>query len=155
VSEAWVVNASPLILFSRIRRLELIERLAPAILIPSAVIEDVRAGQPKDPTTATALEWAERYRVDDIAVVASIERWDLGLGESQVIAHSIGGSKWAVLDDLAARRTARATGLSNLARWYLRTFCVLLNDGPQSSEPIVVKLYRTLPFVPVNHHRAG
>ena len=62
MSEAWVVNASPLILFSRIDRLDLIERLAPAILIPNAVIEEVRAGQQKDRTAATALEWAERYR---------------------------------------------------------------------------------------------
>jgi hypothetical protein len=34
VSEAWVVNASPLILFARIDRLDLIERLAPALLNP-------------------------------------------------------------------------------------------------------------------------
>jgi predicted nucleic acid-binding protein len=58
VSEACVVNASPLILFSRIDRLDLIERLAPGILVPNAVSEEVRAGQHKDPTaaTATALE---------------------------------------------------------------------------------------------------
>jgi predicted nucleic acid-binding protein len=86
----------------------LIERLAPKILIPNAVIEEVRAGQYKDQTTATALEWASRYRVEDIAVVASIEHWDLGPGESQVIAHCIGGSRWAVLDDRAARRCAAA-----------------------------------------------
>jgi predicted nucleic acid-binding protein len=38
-------NASPLILFSRIGRLDLVERLAPTILVPNAVIEEVRAGQ--------------------------------------------------------------------------------------------------------------
>jgi predicted nucleic acid-binding protein len=108
VSEAWVVNASPLILFSRIDRLDLIERLAPAILVPNAVIEEVRAGQHKDRTAATALEWAGRYRVEDIAVVTSIEHWDLGLGESQVITQCVGGSGWAVLDDRAARRCAIA-----------------------------------------------
>jgi predicted nucleic acid-binding protein len=54
VSEAWVVNASPLILFSRIARLDLIERLAPAILVPDAVIEEVRVGEHKDRTAATA-----------------------------------------------------------------------------------------------------
>jgi predicted nucleic acid-binding protein len=32
----------------------------------------------------------------------------LGAGESQVIAHCIGRSRWAVLDDLAARRCAAA-----------------------------------------------
>jgi len=78
VSEAWVVNASPLILFARIDRLDLIEHLAPAILIPNAVIEEVCAGQHKDRTAATALEWTGKYRVQDIAIAASIEHWDLG-----------------------------------------------------------------------------
>ena len=39
---------------------------------------------------------------------ASIEHWDLGPGESQVITHCAGGSRWAVLDDRAARRCAVA-----------------------------------------------
>jgi len=77
VSEGWVVNASPLILFSRIDRLDLIEDVAPAILVPNAVIEEVRAGQHKDRTAARAMEWAGGYRVEDIAVAASIEHWDL------------------------------------------------------------------------------
>ena len=63
MSEAWVVNASPLILFSRIARLDLIEHLAPTILVPDAVIEEVRVGEHKDRTAATAVEWAERCRV--------------------------------------------------------------------------------------------
>ena len=108
MSEAWVVNASPLILFARIDRLDLIEHLAPAILIPNAVIEEVRAGQHKDRTASTALEWAGKYLVEDIAVAASIEHWDLGLGEAQVIAHCVDASRWAVLDDRAARRCAAA-----------------------------------------------
>jgi predicted nucleic acid-binding protein len=86
----------------------LIERLAPALLIPNAVLKEVRAGQQKDPTAATALTWAEHYAVDDMALMATIERWDLGSGEAQVIAHSIGGRRWAVLDDLLARRCALA-----------------------------------------------
>jgi predicted nucleic acid-binding protein len=106
VNEAWVLNASPLILSYRPARLDRASRSQNPI--PNAVIEEVRAGQYKDQTTATALEWASRYRVEDIAVVASIEHWDLGPGESQVIAHCIGGSRWAVLDDRAARRCAAA-----------------------------------------------
>ena len=111
MSEAWVVNASPLILFSRIGRLDLIERLAPRILIPNAVIHEVRAGQDKDPTAATALKWAEQYRVDDVPVPASVEHWDLGAGESQVIAHCVGAARWSVLDDRAARRCAITHGV--------------------------------------------
>jgi predicted nucleic acid-binding protein len=108
VSEAWVVNASPLILFSRIGRLDLVERIAPGILVPNAVIEEVRAGQHQDETAATALQWTGRYSLEDVAVAASIEHWDLGPGEAQVIAHCVGGSRWAVLDDRAARRCAAA-----------------------------------------------
>ncbi|MEQ1910476.1 MAG: DUF3368 domain-containing protein [Vicinamibacterales bacterium] len=111
MSEAWVVNASPLILFARISRLDLIEGLAPTILVPSAVIEEVLAGQDKDRTASAALEWAERYRVENVTVVPSIEHWDLGSGESQVIAHSLGTSRRAVLDDRAARRCAVARGV--------------------------------------------
>jgi predicted nucleic acid-binding protein len=106
------VNASPLILFSRIGRLDLIERLTPSILIPNAVIEEVRAGLLKDPSAAVALKWAGHYRVADVEVAASIEHWDLGAGESQVIAHSVGTARWAVLDDRAARRCAVSHGIS-------------------------------------------
>lgn len=94
MSEEWVVNASPLILFSRIDRLDLIEDVAPAILVPNAVIEEVRAGQHKDRTAARAMEWAGGYRVEDIAVAASIEHWDLGTGEAQVIAHCVDVPRW-------------------------------------------------------------
>jgi len=55
---ARVVNASPIILFSRIGRLDLIERLAPATLVPNAVIEEVRAGQEKDRTAVVGLQCA-------------------------------------------------------------------------------------------------
>jgi len=112
VSDVWVVNASPLILFSRIGRLDLIERLTSAILIPSAVIEEVRAGRAKDSSAAVALQWASQYRAHDAPVMPSIERWDLGAGESQVIAHSAGTARWGVLDDRAARRCALAHGVA-------------------------------------------
>jgi predicted nucleic acid-binding protein len=108
VSEAWVIDASPLILFSRIGRLDLIERISPAILIPDAVIEEIRAGQAKDRTAGATLKWATQYRIENAIVLASIERWDLGSGESQVIAHALNAPRWAVLDDRAARRCVAA-----------------------------------------------
>lgn len=107
-----MVNASPLILFSRIGRLDLIERLTSSVLIPNAVIEEVRAGQAKDPSAAVGLQWASQYRVHDAPVMPSIERWDIGAGESQVIAHSVSTARWAVLDDRAARRCAVAHGVA-------------------------------------------
>jgi predicted nucleic acid-binding protein len=112
VSEAWIINASPLILFARIARLDLFERLTPKVIVPRAVLEEVRAGQHKDPTAATALAWAAERCVPDAAVPVGVEHWDLGPGESQVIAHGLAGSRWVVLDDLAARRCAVAHGVA-------------------------------------------
>lgn len=112
MSEAWVINASPLILFARIARLDLFERLAPRIIVPSAVFEEVRAGQEKDTTAAIALAWAAERRVPDATVPVGVEHWDLGPGESQVLAHGLAGSRWVVLDDLAARRCAASHGLA-------------------------------------------
>lgn len=66
----------------------------------------------KDATAITALRWVESRRVPDAIVPASVERWDLGSGESQVIAHGLAGARWAVLDDLAARRCATAHGMT-------------------------------------------
>ena len=112
MSEAWVINASPLILFARIARLDLFERLAPSIIVPRAVFEEVRAGREKDPTAAIALAWAAERCVPDATVPVGVEHWDLGSGESQVIAYGLAGSRWVVLDDLAARRCAAAHGLA-------------------------------------------
>lgn len=106
MTEAWVANASPLILLGRISRLDLIDTLAPQIIVPDAVMAEIHAGEVKDATAITTLRWAESRRVSDAIVPASVERWDLGSGESQVIAHGLAGPRWAVLDDLAARRCA-------------------------------------------------
>jgi predicted nucleic acid-binding protein len=114
VSEAWVVNASPLILLTRVNRLDLIERLAPGVAVPDAVITEVGAGLHKDSTASRAIAWAQAYRVQDLPLVASIEHWDLGAGESQVVAHCIGRPRWAVLLDLAARRCAAAHGIQTV-----------------------------------------
>lgn len=111
MTDAWVVNASPIILYSRIGRLDLIERLAPAVIVPHTVLEEVRAGLLKDKNAADAVAWASRFRHADIPVPDRILRWDLGPGESQVISHCVGQSRWALLDDLMGRNCIRAEGL--------------------------------------------
>lgn len=104
MTDAWVVNASPLILFARIDRCDLFEQLSPNVIVPEAVLDEVRAGQRKDATANAALNWAGQRRLPNLSVPASVEHWDLGAGESQVIAHGLAGSRWVVLDELAGRR---------------------------------------------------
>ena len=41
-------NASPLVLFARIARLDLLERLAPRIIVPRAVFEEVRGDRSRE-----------------------------------------------------------------------------------------------------------
>ena len=61
-TEAWVINASPLILYARIDQLVLLEQLSPRLIIPEAVIEEVRSGHHKDHTAGRAVAWATQYR---------------------------------------------------------------------------------------------
>jgi predicted nucleic acid-binding protein len=63
VRDAWVVNASPLIILSRIGRLDFLEHLAPALTIPDAVILEVGAGLNHDPSATTTLQWAKERTV--------------------------------------------------------------------------------------------
>jgi predicted nucleic acid-binding protein len=97
VLDTPVINASPIILYGRIGRLDVIERLAPRVIVPAAVIEEVQAGSQKDST--------------DIPIPSTVERWDLGSGESQVISFCLQGERWALLDDRMARRCISAHGL--------------------------------------------
>jgi predicted nucleic acid-binding protein len=60
------------------------------------------------PTIVSLPKSCYQYRVEDVGVITSIEHWDLGPGESQVIALCISGSRSAVLDDRPARRCAAA-----------------------------------------------
>ncbi|NEX18043.1 MAG: hypothetical protein C1943_15875 [Halochromatium sp.] len=105
------MDASPLILFSRVERLDLIERLAPAVEVPDTVIHEVLNGVGWDKSALAGADWAKRFRVPDLSLPVNVERWNLDSGESQVISHCLRGGRWAVLDDQAARRCVQSLGL--------------------------------------------
>lgn len=109
----WVVNASPLILLGKVEQIRLLGALAQQIAVPSAVIREIGAKPDGERTvqTLTALESA--IVVDDEVPPANILSWDLGAGETQVISHAVAHSAdRVVLDDLEARRCAKAMGLA-------------------------------------------
>lgn len=107
-----VVDASPLILLGRIERLDLLASLSQSLLVPDAVIREIRAGSARDATASRIDEIPSVLRVADHPVPDRIRSWDLGTGESQVLAHGLQrpGAE-VVLDDLAARRCAHSLGL--------------------------------------------
>lgn len=104
----WVVNASPLILLGKIQRLDLLEGLAPVLAVPESVILEVEAGANQDTAAHQASNWARDRKVPDIALPLWVANWDLGAGESQVIAHSLLVPSVAVLDDGEARSCAQS-----------------------------------------------
>jgi len=109
----WVVNASPLILLGKVEQIQLLGALAGEIAVPRAVIREISAKLDGERTvqTLTALESA--IVVDDEVPPADILSWDLGSGETQVISHAVVHSAdRVVIDDLEARRCAKAMGLA-------------------------------------------
>lgn len=111
--ERWIVNASPLILLGKIGRLDLLERLSPVFEIPSAVASEIRRGPQND----AAKIWLDNRAITARIVQTTVPRtdllaWDLGSGETAVLAHCYGHADCrAVLDDRAARTCAGVYGI--------------------------------------------
>lgn len=124
MDRALVVNASPLILLARIDLLDLLASLAKLLVVPEAVIREVQAGSHRDGTADKVKDLASILQVDDLPVPDRIRFWDLGAGESQVLAHALErpGAE-VVLDDLAARRCARSLGLSMIGTLGIVVLC--------------------------------
>ena len=103
----WVVNASPLILLGKVAHLDTLLSLSGDVEIPEAVKHEV---QRKD-SSGFWEDWCNsnhKIRVHEaVFVPAEVQIWNLGFGETQVIALALQlGCTRVVLDDLAARRCA-------------------------------------------------
>jgi predicted nucleic acid-binding protein len=101
-----VIDASPLILLGKLRRLDLLENLLQNVFVPAAVYREIETGTVKDNAARLTLAWADSRRIADIEIPGSIAGWDLGPGESQVLAHCLDKSCRALLDDGKARACA-------------------------------------------------
>jgi predicted nucleic acid-binding protein len=113
VSDTLVVNASPLIFLGNAGRLDLLRATgASRIIVPQTVFDEVTATHHSDRAAAALKEsnWIERIASVDLS--PTITEWDLGSGESAVIALALAitGAR-PVIDDLAGRRCALAVGL--------------------------------------------
>ena len=112
MNRKWVVNASPLIVLAKIDMLWLMEKLCDDLAIPSGVVEEINDGPVDDPARKWIKEEGARFKVDVTDVPTMISAWDLGIGESQVLAWAhLNRDYEAVLDDRAARNCADALGM--------------------------------------------
>jgi predicted nucleic acid-binding protein len=112
VADAPVVNASPLIYLSRGGRMEFLRMIGEEVVVPRSVADEIRRHGESDVTARALAEQAWIRVVPDLPIPASIQSWDLGRGESAVLAWALAhiGCE-AIVDDLAARRCAAAIGV--------------------------------------------
>lgn len=108
----FVINASPLIFLAAIDALPLLPRLVDQVLLPEAVLGEVLTkAEPR--LSLQILSSTAWVRIEpDVPVSDEVASWDLGAGETQVLA--FGRSRSGVelvLDDRQARRCAESLGL--------------------------------------------
>jgi len=105
----WVLDASPIIVLAKIEHLFLFSDLCEEIVVPVGVVQEVSQGVAED----SAKRWLQSSEKKLIRKVDSIPpvilAWNLGQGESEVLAWAYRNSGYeAILDDRAARNCALA-----------------------------------------------
>jgi predicted nucleic acid-binding protein len=112
--DVLVVNASPLIFLGNAGRLEFLQAMgAGRVVVPELVFDEVISGGHTDKAAeaVAAAEWLEKIPVPELP--ASVVAWDLGPGESSVIAAALQETDArVVIDDLNGRKCGLAHGLS-------------------------------------------
>jgi predicted nucleic acid-binding protein len=109
VADLPAVNTSPLIFLTKASLLDLLQLTAPEIAVPAPVADEIRRRGAGDPTARALAETRWLQVVDVPAVPAVIQAWDLGLGESAVLAWCVARpGVEAIIDDFNGRRCAQA-----------------------------------------------
>jgi predicted nucleic acid-binding protein len=113
MADQAVVNASPLICLSRAGLLDLLRQAAQTIIVPAAVAREILARGPRDVTANAVATSTWMKQADDIPIPPNVLAWDLGDGESSVLAWALAhpGTP-AIIDDLEGRRCAEALSIT-------------------------------------------
>ena len=106
------VNTSPIIYLARAGLLDLLRVAGSEIAVPAAVAAEVTAAGPDDPAVLALAATPWLHIVPAEPVTAAVAAWDLGSGESAVLAYGLArpGAE-VIVDDRAGRRCAAALGL--------------------------------------------
>lgn len=110
MTRQWVVNASPLIVLTKINQIHLLSELCGEIVIPSGVVREICIAPDNDPARLWILNEGTSYIRDVEQVDPVIAAWGLGLGESHVLTWIYNNNPGyeAILDDRAAKTAALA-----------------------------------------------
>lgn len=110
--ERVVADASPLIILFKSGLAGLLPQLFSEIIVPPPVRREVMAGPPGDPSVAGLdnASWATTRQ--DLPIPQQIAAWDLGDGESSVLAHALQLQDARVLlDDRSGRNCAKTLNI--------------------------------------------
>jgi predicted nucleic acid-binding protein len=110
-----IVNASPLILLSKLDHLDLLQVEAVEVIVPDRVIDEIRAYGATDLTVQTIQKTPWLQIVPTPLFSATVTSWNLGDGETSVLSVALGepGAQ-VVLDDRPDRRRASQLGIEVL-----------------------------------------
>lgn len=112
MAEPSAVNASPLIFLARAGFTDFLQLSAPEIVVPGPVAAEIRRRGLEDPTARVLARTPWLRVIDPSPPPPTVQRWDLGPGESAVLSWCLAhpGSE-AIIDDLAARRCVMTLGV--------------------------------------------
>lgn len=112
MADAAVVNASPLICLSRAGLGDLLRQAAATVVVPTSVAREILARGSRDAAADMIANTSWLKQMDDPAIPPSVLAWDLGSGESAVLAWALAHPRArAVIDDLQGRRCAESLGI--------------------------------------------
>ncbi len=112
MAETRVVDTSPLIYLARAELLDLLWEGAGAVLLPAEVAGEITAGPTADAAKLALSASSQFLLLQPEPIPPAVAAWDLGKGESAVLACGLARPECVlVIDDLAAQRCANVMGL--------------------------------------------
>ncbi|MCI0396412.1 MAG: DUF3368 domain-containing protein [Chloroflexi bacterium] len=140
MSNRWVLNASPLIVLARVGQAKLLNNLADEVVTPQAVAAEIEAGPADDPARQFLREGGTLTIVPSPSPSPELIAWDLGAGETAVLAYALANPGWTVvIDDASARKCARTFSIPVVG-----TLAVVLRAKQQGLIPSAAALLRQL-----------
>ena len=150
MAERPAVNASPLILLARADVLNLLQLVGPEVVVPASVAMEIQRREPTDPTARAMMNTLWLVIGETPSIPALIQAWDLGEGESSVLAWAyVYPGTLAIVDDLPARRCAAALGIP--VRGTLGLVLTAKQRGVISAARLIVEKLRQAGMYLSNH----
>jgi predicted nucleic acid-binding protein len=147
-----IVNASPLILLTKIGRIDLLFADDVDVVVPMPVLQEVSPdpGDPADPIVRAIFDARGSVAMPSSPVPETLSRWKLDPGEESVLTVALQSPGCeVVIDDLAGRRCAKEHGVKLLGTLGLVILAKRL-DWITETRPIIEDIRRVGLYVKEN-----